>query len=229
MELRQLIQVILRRWWIIAIPTVVALAAGIYSFATTPVVGSFSTAIRFTAAAPPEDGVTYEDESYYPWLASEFVVNALTDWVRTSSFANEVSLRLADEGLEIAPGAIQASIAADNVRSVMTVFINWGNPDELMQIAEAVIAVLQNDSALYFPQLNADEVDVVPLDSPSVGPVPPALTTRLDPFIRIALGAIAGLGLAFLVEYLDPTIRGRRDIERLGLSILAEVPRKRGV
>ena len=36
---------------------------------------------------------------------------------------------------------------------------------------------------------------------------PPA--TRLEPLFRILIGFIAGIALAFLVEYLDPTLRTR--------------------
>ncbi|NJL56224.1 lipopolysaccharide biosynthesis protein, partial [bacterium] len=34
-------------------------------------------------------------------------------------------------------------------------------------------------------------------------------------------------GLAFLVEYLDPTLRGRDELESLGLSVIGSVPRYR--
>src|SRR5574341_867195 len=190
MELRALWKVARRRWWLIALPSLAALAYATYGYATSPAGSvSYSTQIRYTAATPPDDErPTYEDESYYPWLASEYVVNALTDWVRTGSFAEEVSKQLA-------------------------------------AIAEAATYVLQERSAVYFPPLSAVGVQVVALDAVSVSPIPPPISARLDPLIRFALGAGAGVGLAFLVEYLDPTLRDRSEIEALGLAVLAEIPR----
>lgn len=227
MELRALWKVARRRWWLIALPSLAALAYATYGYATSPAGSvSYSTQIRYTAATPPDDErPTYEDESYYPWLASEYVVNALTDWVRTGSFAEEVSKQLAEQNIDIPAGALQGRIAADNARSVMTLTLNWGDADQLAAIAEAATYVLQERSAVYFPPLSAVGVQVVALDAVSVSPIPPPISARLDPLIRFALGAGAGVGLAFLVEYLDPTLRDRSEIEALGLAVLAEIPR----
>jgi capsular polysaccharide biosynthesis protein len=67
-------------------------------------------------------------------------------------------------------------------------------------------------------------VEVKPLDTPVISAVPPPLTARLNPLIRFGLGLVAGVALAFLVEYLDPTVRTRADVQALGIAILAEVP-----
>src|SRR5687768_1716219 len=87
MELRQLWKIALRRWWLIAIPSLAAFAYAAFLYTRTAPSGGYSTAMRFTAAEPPveEEATGYEDSSYYPWLASEYVVNALTDWVSTGT------------------------------------------------------------------------------------------------------------------------------------------------
>ncbi len=41
------------------------------------------------------------------------------------------------------------------------------------------------------------------------------------------MGLAAGVGLAVLAEYLDDSIRTRADVEALGLTVLAEIPRER--
>lgn len=226
MELRALWKIVKRRWWLIALTGLAALALAVYTYISTPTGGgSFATSIRFTAATPPSsDRPTYEDSSYYPWLASEYVVNALTDWVQTSSFTEEVSLELGRQGIEIPAGALQASISADNARSVMVLYMNWHDAGQLEAIAGAVAVVLQERSTTYFPQLDVVGVDVVALDEPAIGAVPPPLSARLEPLVRFALGLAAGFALAFLVEYLDPTVHERAELEALGLAVLSEVP-----
>ena len=43
--------------------------------------------------------------------------------------------------------------------------------------------------------------------------------------LRTLLGLMAGLFLAFVVDYLDSTLRTRHDAERaLGLPVLGEIP-----
>jgi capsular polysaccharide biosynthesis protein len=228
MELRMLWKTARRRWWLIALPALAALAYAAYGVMTAPGGSSFGTSVSFTAAAPPQgDETSYEDGEYYPWLSSEYVVNALTDWVRTSTFAEEVSAELASQGLDIPPGALRPAIAADNERSVMVLYLNWGDPEQLQAIAEAAAVVLQTRSVAYFPQFGAGNVEVVPLDSPSIGPVPPSLSSRLEPLVRVALGLAAGVALAFLIDYLDPTLHERAEVESLGLPVLAEIPPER--
>lgn len=225
MELRQLWKIAQRRWWIILLPTLAALAYAGYTVLRMPPRATFATTIRFTAAEPANgQSLGYEDSNYYPWLASEYVVNALTDWVRTSSFADEVSADLAANGVDIPAGALQGAISADNERSVMRLYINWGDADQLAAIAGAATRVLRDRSGAYWPQSGVGTLVVVPLDQPAIAPIPPPVTSRLDPIVRAGLGFVAGVALAFLVDYLDPTLRERADVEALGFRVLAEVP-----
>lgn len=228
MELRQLWKIARRRWWLILLPPLVAVALVAPALVGSAPAGGFSTGMRFTAAAPPEDDApTYEDAEYYPWLASEYVVNALTDWVRTGSFAAEVSTVLADQHeIELAPAAIQGSIAADNERSVLLLNMSGGDADTLAAMASAATTVLETRAIDYFPQFGEDGIEVVALDEPVIAAVPPSLSARLEPLLRVALGAAVGVALAFLIEYLDPTVRERREVEALGIPVLAEVPRR---
>jgi capsular polysaccharide biosynthesis protein len=226
-ELRQLWKIALRRWWLIALPAIAALAYAVYGYVSTPMSGGYATSIRFTAAEPPTGTVLgYEDRNYYPWLASEYVVNALTDWVKTSSFADELSLELANQGEEIAPGVLQSAVSADNARSVMVLFLNWPDSKQLESIAAAAVVVLRERSDDYFPQFGQGGVTVIALDDPVITAVPQSLTNRFDPLIRFGLGLFAGIALAFLVDYLDPTLHERQDVESAGLTVLAEIPRQ---
>ncbi len=229
MELREIVKVLLRRWLIVGLPTVIALGFALAGFLREPVAGGFAASMRFTAATPPEayEAAGYEDGAYYPWLASEYVVNGLVDWVRTSSFTEAVSARLAADDLAISPFQLRSVLTADNTRSIIDVGISWPDEAQLGQIAAAVVAVMTEDAAAVFPQFGEAGVEVVLLDAPQLSPVPPAITSRLEPVIRVAIGLVAGVALAFLAEYLDPSLRDRHQVEALGYSVIAEIPSRR--
>jgi capsular polysaccharide biosynthesis protein len=230
MELRALWKIVVRRWWLIALPGLATVAVAAYGYVKAPPRGGFTTSVRYTAATPPtaeQAANPYEDSLYYPWLTSEYVINGLTDWVRTGSFAQDVSDELAAQGVEIPAAAIQGSISADNARSIMVLTLSWGDAAQLAQISQAATAALQQHSADTFPQFGDAGVEVVALDTPGIAPVPPPLTARLEPLVRVALGVAAGVALAFLVEYLDPTLHARQDVEAMGIAVLAEVPKKK--
>jgi len=226
MELRQLWAVIVRRWWLIVIPTIVALVLALPTVrgALTSVSG-YRVGVRFTASQSPS-GSTFEDKSYIPWLASEYVVINLAQWMRTDTFAREVAADLKAQGKDFSADAIRAGILSDSARSIMTMFIDWPDASEVETIAKSAINVLQTRSQSYFPQLAAVKAEIVALDNVIVTPLPTPLSTRIAPLLRIVIGFAAGIGLAFLAEYLDSTLRSRREVEAaLELPILTEVPR----
>jgi capsular polysaccharide biosynthesis protein len=84
---------------------------------------------------------------------------------------------------------------------------------------------MQTRSSEYFAQLGGEPANVTILDRSPVVPAPPPLTDRFAPFLRVGLGLLAGVGLAFLAHYLDPVVRRREEIETLGLPIIAAIPR----
>jgi capsular polysaccharide biosynthesis protein len=233
MELLQLWNVIRRRWWLILLPTIVAVILVIPSLPSVirpPV--SYNITLRFTASQSPteQNAPTFEDLSYIPWLASEYAVNNIASWMRSDSFAHEIVTQLETQGKSgalIDVGAIRGALVADSARSIMSLSITWADPDEIILLAEAAINVLRTSTSTYFPQFGASAPIIVPHDSIVVAPVPPMITVRLAPFARVAIGFLAGLGLAFLVDYLDPTIRDSREIEQIiALPVLVEIPRE---
>lgn len=236
MELMTLWNFILRRWWLIVIPAAIAL---LWSLPAIPDAISppetYGASMRFTAAAapiepavPPENSTsgTYEDTSYVPWLASEYVVVNMPQWVTSSNFAHEVSAVLEnDYALQISVDDLRPAFAADSARSIFVVYFGWDDQVELEKIAAATVTVLQTRNQQYFPQFAYAPAQIVPLDEIDVVRTVPPLTSRLNPFIRIVIGLVAGLGLAALAEYLDDSVREKADIEKIGVEVLGVIPR----
>jgi len=230
MELIALWQVIRRRWWLIGLPAVVVLVLTLPALAdaVNPPPG-YEVRVRLTAAAPPDAASAapesaYEDTSYVVWLASEYVAVNLPHWIVSDSFAEEVARIVAGQGLDIVASDLVGAFAADSYRSIVTLYVRWDDAGQIRPIAEAAIQVLRERNAEYFPQFAVSPARVVPLDTLEVAEVPPPLTARIAPLLRVALGLAAGVGLAALAEYLDRSLRTRQDVEALGLEVLAEIP-----
>jgi capsular polysaccharide biosynthesis protein len=186
MELRTIVRILRRYWWLMLIPPLIAAA------------------------------ITVPDLL----LASELTVNALTAWVQTASFRQEVAAQLPPEVNITALG-----IAADNERSVGQLELRHPDSDHLAVIAAVALDVLQTRNQVYFPQVGSAPAAVTLLDEPVIVPIPPSLPNRFAPLIRIGLGLFVGLGLAFLAHYLDPTLRHHDELESLGLTVIATIPR----
>jgi capsular polysaccharide biosynthesis protein len=48
----------------------------------------------------------------------------------------------------------------------------------------------------------------------------------MGPVVRIGLALVAGIALALLWHYLDPTIHEAADLEDMGWVVLTEIPRE---
>ncbi len=234
MELISLWHLIKRRWWLMALPAVAALIVTLPTLknVVSPPV-SYLVQVRLTAAAPPEPeggdvATPYEDTVYVPLLASEYVAVNMPPWITSDSFANEVSLQLAEQAVDIPAGDLGTAFQADNYRSIFTLYVTWDDASEIRSIADAAITVLQMRNQSYFPPYAAQPVRVVPLDDVDVSEAAPPIMARLTPLIRILMGLAAGVGLAILAEYLDDAIYTREDVEALGLPVLAQIPRDQG-
>lgn len=225
MDLSEFWKIFRRRWVIAIIPAIIVLAWGVATYQPVPM--AYNAGVRFIVGQPPGSAATDADEQrYYNWLTSEYIVNGLTDWVRGGKFAEAVSKYLATQGHDVPAGAIQGGIAADNTRSMMTVSVTAGDPDQLAQILDGAIVILTEDNAAALPQLGGETAVLTQLDEPIISPIAAGIRSQLDLPLRVALALAVGLGLALLAHYLDPTIRERAEIEKIGLSIIGEIPRE---
>lgn len=224
MELRTFYAIFRRRWLLVLIPPLVVLLFSAVTYRPPPAPG-FNVGVNFIVAQSPTPGSELADEErYYNWLGSEYIVNGLTDWAVSGRFKTAVSQQLATEGIEVSPGSF--SIVADNVRSKLQLSIQHGDADRLAQIINAAITVLTEQNADALPQLGDETAVLVLLDEPFVTPLPRSLGSLLNIPLRAAIAMAAGLGLALLAEYLDPTIRSRQEAEGMGFAILGEIPKK---
>lgn len=231
MELIASWNVVRRRWWLIALPALVALALTLPKLpdVISPP-GSYGVQMGLAVAAPPQPPTAqtttpYEDTAYVPWLASEYIVVNLPAWIASDSFADQVRDVLAAQGMTYAAADLEGAFAAEGLRSILTLHVAWPKPAEIIPISQAAVTVLQTRNQLYFPQFAGEPVSVVPLDDIRVQSLAAPIRQRLDPLLRVAVGLAAGVALAVLAEYLDRSVRTRADVEALGLPVLAEVPR----
>lgn len=227
MELLQYFKIVRRWWWLILLPTLVVSA---YALATYHApLGGYALSLRYTAGQPATlvESPNY-DPNYYRWLTSEYIVNALKDWTRTGNFVAAVNAKLAASVPTMPPASLSG---ADNARSILVVYLSTSLNDpqvateQLRRTAEAVTAVLQEQNAEVFPQLGGQAAVVTPLDSPAPSAVPPSLREQLELPLKIGLGLAVGVALAFAAHYLDPFVREKDELERIGLHVMAELPK----
>ena len=220
MELRLIGQILLRWWWLVLIPTVIAAALAVPALLHPTVTGGYTETITYSAMQSPTAIPRLTGDGQDIWLASELVVNAFSEWVKDDRFKQEVA------AIDPAADLSALGIASDNAHSVGQIYLSYPDASALQIIGAAVVQVLATRSQDYFPQLGGQPAAVTILGQTPVTPAPPPLADRFGVLIRVGLGLIAGIALAFLAHYLDPLLRRRADLEALGLPVLGAIPPK---
>lgn len=220
MELMLVWRFFLRRWWLILVPTLIVGAISLPRLFSNGASGGFTTAFKYSASqetsnVSPRDG-DYQDV----WLASEFVVNAFTEWVRSGSFRSEIALKL-DETVDLST----LGIVSDKARSIGVVQMSHPDSAQLERIATVAIDVLKTRNASYFPHLGGENATVTLLELPVISPAPAPIVNRFEPLFRIFLGMVAGLVLALVAEWTDRSIHDVEEVEWLGLRVLGKIPK----
>lgn len=225
MLLKRYWHIIWQRAWLIGLLLVLVLGSYVIMYRPTP--PTFIATMRFTVGIKPEpsSGQYYTYDRYYTWLTAEYLLDDLSEVVKSSVFAEDVALT---SGVSVPPGAIQGATAAGKLHRILSLSISWPNETELRQIAAAAAQVLQDRNNRYLGQLATENAVITLIDPPTISQTGTSLRQRLDLPLRIILALIAGIILAFLIDYLDDTLRGKDDVERLGVIVLAEIPRTKG-
>lgn len=194
-----------------------------YTIFPPKVPASYTASMRFVVGIQPEppsrDYYTYD--RYYTWLTAEYLLDDLSEVVKSQVFAQDVATLA---GVAVSPGSIQGSTSAGKLHRILNISITWHDETELEQIANGVVLALQAHGSDYFAQLSTDSAVISLIDPPTIAQVGPSLRQRLDLPLRLILSLVAGVGLAFLLDCLDVSIRDRADLKELGLTIFAEIP-----
>lgn len=225
MELREIGTVLRRWWWLVLAPVAMAAIVAVPALLNrTQAAPGYAVTLVYSAfqdlnGLPRPDG-NYEDV----WISSELLVNAFSDWLKGSTFKDELAKAL--PGVDSAFNPALLAVAADNDRAVGTVTFAYPDSAILDAIAAATIPIMNGTSNGYFAQLGTAPAQANLLSQSAITPLNPPLPDRFGPLIQLAIALAAGIGLAALAHYLDPAIRARRDLELSGLPVLAAIPRR---
>jgi capsular polysaccharide biosynthesis protein len=98
-------------------------------------------------------------------------------------------------------------------------------PERARRIIAALSTVVQAKGGKYLAQLAEPTAQITVIDEPSVKSATTTGNQLADIGLRTLLGFLAGVFLAFVVDFLDSTLRSPRLVQQaLGLPILGEIP-----
>ncbi|MFN3978951.1 MAG: YveK family protein [Caldilinea sp.] len=231
MELREYWTILRRRWWL---PVTLAALVGLLSLLQMqpwqPKPPVYNASMRMLVGVLPaadQDVTTAYDPRYYAWLTSEYLVDDFTEVVRSQLFAEHVSKRLGEQNVSVPAGVIQGSAATGKLHRIITLTFTWGDAAQLEAIARAAAEELAQNTPFYFQQLGTEHAGVTLIDGPTIGVAGGGVREQVELPLRVLLAFLVGVGLVFLMHYLDDAVRTERDLESTGIRVIGVIPRKK--
>jgi capsular polysaccharide biosynthesis protein len=217
MELMEYFNIIKKRILLVVLITIGAtVISGVLSyFVITPTYkADISVIIGKTQNGPTESQAGYNDVIMYQKL-----VKTYSEFAKSRKVSEHVIKEL---NLKIEPSQLQAmvSVAPKGDTEFLTITVKSTDPKEAMDIANQLADSLKYISNDVKKVDNVLIVDKAQQPTKQDNPNP-----KLNMAIAFFIGIMSSLGIAFLLEYLDNTVKSQEDIEKLtGIPVIGIIP-----
>ncbi|GGI65670.1 YveK family protein [Enterococcus alcedinis] len=218
-SLKEIFDIVRKRITTIMIATFVGLGiAGVFTFFI--VSPQYSSRAQLIVSLPQSETTSVNDINFNLQM-----LNTYKDIIlQGDGQATEVQNRLAEEyQINMTPSEIKAALQVVQAQNsqLFSIQATSGNASDAAAIANVTAEVFQETVKDILT--NVDTVTIVSSAVASTSPVSP--NNFLNLAIGLFLGMMIGLGLAFLFELLDRTVKDPKFVtDTLGLTILGTVP-----
>lgn len=218
-DIREYWRILRARWYIPVILTVLTVIFSVLAYKAPP--PTYLATVRFTIGVSANPNVTGTDPVLGAYQASEYIRDDFVEVLHSEMFANDVNAQLNDPTLKISKDNISGSV--EKQHRILSMTVSWGDSEQIKRIADAAATTLETQNAKYFAQLGSTGAMVTVIDGPDVSAVTQGLREKLDIPIRAILAFLAGIVLIFILDYLDDTVRGASDLEKMGFRLVGEI------
>jgi capsular polysaccharide biosynthesis protein len=220
LELRQYWEVLRKRWVIVVVlPLIAAITSGVISFyvikpvyqaSTTLIVGKKAEEAGIAATQMLDNNVLLANQQ----LAKTYATIAQSRTVEESV--------IKDLNLPLTVEAFDSMIAITQVKTteILEIQVTNTNPELATSIANTMFKEFSK------AVIEIKKVDSVSIVDRAVLPDKPVKPNKpLNILIAFVVGLMASVGMVFLLEYLDNTVKTSQDVEDiLGIPVLGVIP-----
>lgn len=217
MDLKLVIDIILKRIWFISLfPIIVAIVVAIINiFVLKPVFVADTTLYIMNKNADSTIPV-----NYYDILAGQQLVKDYREIIKSRAVMNDVIKELNLNGITVGQLTQMVNINLKNDTRIIEIRAQADNAESAREIANTVSKVFLKKIAEITQTHSMSIIDAA--QTPTGPSGPNVLLNCLAGFIT---GLFIALGMVFLIEYLDDTIKDSDDVEKhLGYVVIATIP-----
>ncbi|WP_199618138.1 YveK family protein [Paenibacillus alkalitolerans] len=222
MELRRYWNIVGKKLWLTALITLISCtAAGFYSQQFS--VPEYEASAKLIVNQNTSSNALNPSIDTGSITSNIMLIKTYKEIIRTPRIMGKVVEQYPELNATVNELIAKVSVSSVNETQVMSVSARDYSYERAVKMANAVSEVFQQEIRTL---MNLDNVSVLYWADPSEqrGPVSPPPTRMI--VIAFILAVMVGIGLSFLLDYLDDTVKTERDIRaRLGLPTLAAIPK----
>lgn len=211
-----------KKVWIIIITIVFIILGAVYSFvfvepeyqASTTLLLAKTSTEQTTENATSAESITQTDLTLNQKLVSTYSV-----LVQSKSVIREVINNLGIEGLEEEELKKSVTVNAVEDTEVIKITVTNKNPDYAAKIANEISNVFSKKVADIYKINNVYVVDVAEIENE-----PYNINHAKDIIIFAFIGIVVACAYILIRNMLDNTIKSDADVEKMGLTVLAQLP-----
>ncbi|MFF2588502.1 YveK family protein [Peribacillus butanolivorans] len=214
-SIKDIFQTLKKRWKLITLLTLIAalISGAISYFLLTPVYQS-STQILVNQKQSKNQIDSTQIQSNIDMINTYSVI------IKSPAILEKV---IDDLELEQSVDQLSQKITINSQENsqVFSLTVQDSNPSKAVEIANSVSGTFEKEIK---DIMNVDNVSILAKAEVKENPTPVKPSPLLNIAIAVVIGLMAGIGLVFLLEYMDNTIRDEKDIEKLlGLPLLGSI------
>jgi len=218
-SLKQIFEILKKRAWIIATITVTAvLITTIFNFfVIKPTYESYTTIM----ISKPRNRIIDDENpiTYQEIQTNRLLVSTYREIAKSRTVLEEV---IKDSGIDISIGQLREKVDVSLVKDteIIQIKVEDHDPETAAHLANSIASAF-SDQVIRI--MNVENVQVIDEAIPQRNPVKPR--KQLNIAISMVLGTMIGVFVAFVLEFLDTSIKTPEDVEKyLGLPVIGSIP-----
>ena len=219
-ELRELFAIVMKRKWLIALCIVLCMSVGVFYsyYMVTPMYRSYTT-LMVNGAKGLSSADFAETLNIGSINLSQKLVVTYGEIIKSRLVMEQVIDKLE---LEMGYGTLLSMTSAQQVGAteILRIVVQDVNPERAALIANTISEVFIKEVMRILKVNNVETIDAAIPMNYAVN-----IKTQMNIAIAMVLGAMVGVFIAFVLEYLDRSIKTENDVEKyLDLPVMGVIP-----